>query len=200
MDNTSSASLDNSRSAALCAVQVIGVIAAFSCAMSLPDYATISPALLPWLRRVIGFAVIITVVAGLAHRAIWPSVIGGLGMRRRPGCFNFESLLPTYALLDFAALTFCIYATGGPYESPYTSFLLIIVPVAITLQERRIFVAAYAFLTIILFWATLYWNDVGFQPRAGSSGVTIWFAIITSVCAGFPAFLYILKDDQQAPS
>jgi len=150
------------------------------------------------MQTVIAVVIALTIFTTLAHRDWWGVITKGLKFTPRTGLFVADSLLPIYSITNCLGLAFCLYVTGGAYQSPYTAFLLIIVPVTISLGERRGYVACYSVLTIAIFCATLKWHDLAFQPHPGNSGVLWWYAVIGAVCAAFPAFLYYFQDNKTA--
>lgn len=188
---------ENARSSALCTVQGVGCLLAFFCAWHLHRCAQLNARLEPWLIGTVAAVGLVTVATIFCHAHMLPLITKGFKLPAVGGLFTSDTLLPFYSLMNTFGLAFCLYTTGGADKSPFTAFLLTLVPVAIALGDNRWWVLVYSVLTISIFCASLRWYDHTFAPRSDSDGLKLWFGGIAAACAAFPAILYVLIDDHE---
>lgn len=111
--------------------------------------------------------------------------------------FDLHTAHLIYFLADFGALAFLIYATGGPQQSLYATFLFVIVPISIALGLPNLgTVVVFAGITLAIFLTLLplkppkYFSaiETGNLARKG------WLAGVTTACVFFPTLVFCIQN------
>lgn len=185
---------------ALFIVQLVGTVLAFGTTISLKEDATSS---FPWIKLiqlVIILVFVLTLVVAAFQRDLAPMfwrAFGGAPLEPRfLYRLDLHSAHLIYFLVDFAALAFMIYATGGSIESLYSTFLFIIVPISIALgNPGKRTIVIFASITVCIF-IVLLWYPTPPAPvhLAGTTTIhKIWFGVITAVCVFLPTFVFCIQ-------
>lgn len=101
--------------------------------------------------------------------------------------------------MDFLALGFLIYATGGAQVSLFSPFLFVLVPITIALGPDGLpSVLPFAGLTIVVFLATLWCRPPAYLVRNENTatGRKVCGSFITSVCVCFPTTVFLLQQEK----
>lgn len=133
------------------------------------------------------------------------SLIPDFSARRLPGnfyCINLTRYVWVTAGLNFLFLNIMIWATEGPRESLYTSFLVIMVPVYSLLRARYTQILVLLAASVLSFMPAVFpsmyrplealWGSV---ELVSDEDHNILFFGITCLCVVFPALLSAVSGD-----
>ena len=209
MNNFASAALlahangtNNSGFIALAIVQLLAVVLALGLTFYTQDaYPCRIPAAWDsWIHKVVWAVGVLTVLVAACQEDCAPKLWLILqGTPPGPAFlrwFDLGTAHLIYFLADFAALAFLIYATGGPQQSLYATFLFVIVPISIALGQPGPFtVIVFAGITLTIFITLLcvkpphYFRGADTETRARKQ----WLGLITAACVLFPTLVFCVR-------
>lgn len=187
---------------ALAIVQGLGVMLAIGLTISIKNAYScrIPDRWHAWMQNAVWSVLVLTILVGACQKDFAPGVWEAFG-GTPPGpfflyLFDLNASLLIYFLADFAALAFLIYATGGPQQSLYATFLFVIVPITIALGNPGLpIVLAFAAITLFIFLTLL-----GLKPpkyftasENGTSPHKTWLAVVTTACVIFPTLVFCIQ-------
>ncbi len=188
---------------ALLTVQFIGALLALRMTLAMKDAynGIISDDRYSRMQNVVWVVIAITVGIALFHKGFATLLLQGIGgsqIELNSYCiFDLKNAHLIYFLADFGALAYLIYSTGGPQQSLYTTFLLVIVPISIALGNPGLWtVGIFAVITLIIF-LTLLWIKPPEEFRDSHRGGLApkrWIAAVTSACIVFPTLVFFAQN------
>lgn len=151
------------------------------------------------MMAVIFVVLIISVGSIVCHGHIYPillrwgdsSSVPSEPAKPWPG-LPFSGIVCVYALMDLGVLAYLISKTGGSRQSLFVPYLLIIVPVAVILQDSKILIGIYFLTTVAIFWLCLSrWKNTDFQVT-NEVAYNKSYGLITTLCVFLPTFLKVV--------
>lgn len=188
---------------ALATVQFVGMLLAINLTFftknaysrEIPDGWHFAMLVVVWV--VLGLTFFVTACQKDVAPSLWEDIGGNLPGPSFLCWFDLASAHRIYFLADFAALAFLIYATGGPQQSLYTTFLLVIVPISIALGKPNIkTVVTFASITLVIFLTLLCLDPVShFKAVANTKFAPKgWLAVVTIACVIFPTLVFCIQN------
>ena len=203
---------------ALAIVQGLGVVLAIGLTFCIQDAHTckIPDTWLTTMKFSVCAVFVLTVLVAACQKDLAPSLwvdIGGT----LPGpqflyWLDLDAAHLIYFLADFAVLAFLIYATGGPQQSLYATFLFVIVPISIALGKPGVgTVVVFAGITLFIFLSLLWLKPpkyfaacddenrarelgLGTPSEIGKRARKLWLGAVTTACVVFPTLVFWVQN------
>jgi len=175
---------------ALFFMQIFGAVFILFTIFDLPSSSKINSDLQGYMFKAIFSVIGASGVLFALHRDIgprlWDTLVGPQSTPKFFGYLSLSRVIFFCELINIVVLGVLIYSTGGPRQSFYTPYLLIIVPLTIVIGENPRNICVYFALTAIIFLSTLFFLQNQEFEVLEPLRYNLHYAAITLQCVFFP--------------